>query len=372
MEHIFERKVHPYHMWDGIQSIPAGMEDILAPQVVSAVRASVGAMFSKRPIFLTGCGTSFFAAQATAHAIQQVAGLPAYPWEAFELLAYPPVGLENGTLIGISHTGSTRPLVQAIEMGRTRGAYTVGYTDDASSALGLSCEQVITGKLGLEPALPKTRSYLAALVRGCLQAVELGHLGNRDVAVTESALPRAPNLARQVLAASEAQVRDLAARWAGCRRVVVCGGGPQLATAQEAALKLTEGARLDAIAWEIEEAVHGTWASTQAGDLVILLAVEGQSCDGAVRLAAGMKTIGASVWVLANCDWTGGPVDALTALPGGEPEVLMPLYAILPLYQFTYFVALARGVSPDAMGLSDPRFMEARRQMRTYVRRENK
>ncbi len=367
LAHVFERKAHPYHMWDSIQSIPAGMEDILAARAVGVVRDSAEAMRLKMPIHVLGCGSSFFAGYAIAHAIRQVAGLPAFPWEAFELLAYPPVGLESSSVIGISHTGSTPPVVQAIEMAGERGACTVAYTDGASSALGRSSQWVVSGSLGLEPALPKTRSYLASLMRGYLQAVELGRLGGRDVATVERALEHAPALARQVLAATESQVRELAGAWSGCRRVVICGGGPHLATAQEGTLKLSEAAMFSAITWEMEEAVHGIWANTVEEDLVILLAMEGPSYKGAARLAAGLKTIGAKVWVLANCSWTGVPVDAVTTLPGGEPEVLMPLYAILPLYQFTYFSALARGFSPDDMRLSDPRFMDAHRQMRAYL-----
>ncbi len=367
LKHIFERKAHPYHMWDGIQNIPDGMEDILAPQVRSVVRASAEVMCSRQPVHLMGCGTSFFAAYAIAQAIQQVAGLPAYAWEAFEFLAYPPPGLENSSLVGISHTGSTPPVVQAIEMARQRGAVTIGYTDGVPSALARSSEWVIPSTLGSESALPKTRSYLASLMRGYLHAVELGRWIGRDVSEVEAALQRAPGLARQVLAEVESQVRALAESWVGCRRAVVSGGGPQFATAQEGMLKLIEASMFNAVTWEIEEAVHGTWASTVEDDLVVLLAVEGPSYESAVRLAGGMKTIGAKVWVLTNCAWSGEPVDAVTVLPGGEPEVLMPLYAILPLYQFAYFSALARHLSPDNMRLSDKRFLAARLRMRSSM-----
>ena len=367
LTHVFERSAHPYHMWDGIQGIPAGMEDILSPQVASVVRASAAAMRSKLPIHLMGCGTSFFAAHAIAQAIQQVAGLPAYPWEAFELMAYPPVELENSSLVGISHTGGTPPVVRAIEMARERGACTVGYTDGVPSALERSSEWVVASTLGAELALPKTRSYLASLMRGYLHAVELGRLNGKDVSAIENALGGAPALARQVIASVEPQARELAQAWAGCRRVIVSGGGPQFATAQEGMLKLTEAAMFSSVTGEIEEAVHGTWASTLEEDLVILLAMDGPSYESTLRLAGGMKTIGAKVWVLTNCAWTGVPVEAVTVLPGGEPEVLMPLYAILPLYEFAYFSALARGLSPDNMRLTDERFLDARMQMRTSL-----
>ncbi len=367
LNRVFERNAHPYHMWDGIQNIPAGMEDILAPRLAGVVRDSAAAMRSKLPIHLIGCGTSYFAAHAIAQAIQQVAGLPAYPWEAFEFMAYPPVGLENSSLVGISHTGGTPPVVRAVEMARALGACTVGYTDGVPSALDRSSEWVVASTLGAEAALPKTRSYPASLMRGYLHAVELGRLNGKDVSTIESALKRAPGLARQVIASAEPQARELAKAWSGCRRVVVSGGGPHFATAQEGMLKLTEAALFSSVTWEIEEAVHGTWASTLEDDLVVLLAMDGPSYESALRLAGGMKTIGAKVWVLTNCAWSGVPVDAVTELPGGEPEVLMPLYAILPLYEFAYFAAIARGFSPDTMRLTDERFLDARMQMRTSL-----
>ena len=155
LTHVFERQAHPYHMWDGINQIPAGLEDILAPAAVDAIRASSSAMQSRSPIHLLGCGTSYFAAYSIALAIQHIAGLPAYPWEAFEFLAYPPVNLGASTVVGISHTGSTPPIVRSIEMARAQGACTVGYTDGVPSALKRLSEWVVPSTLGAEPALPE-------------------------------------------------------------------------------------------------------------------------------------------------------------------------------------------------------------------------
>jgi len=190
-------------------------------------------------------------------------------------------------------------------------------------------------------------------------------LASRPVEGWEDALRRAPAIASRVIAASQEQARTLAYAWATCRRIVVAGGGPQHATAQEGMLKLTEAALISSVAWEIEEAVHGTWASTTEDDLLILLAMDGPCYESAVRLAGGMKTVGSKVWMITNRAWNGPAVDAVTSLPDGEPELLMPLYAILPIYLFTYFTALAKNLSPDAMGLTDPRFLDARNQMRS-------
>ena len=94
----------------GSRASRPGMEDIQVQARKDILKASAKTMQAKTPIHLLGCGTSYFASMAIAYAIQQIAGLPAYPWEGFEFLAYPPVGLETSTVIGISHTGTTPPV----------------------------------------------------------------------------------------------------------------------------------------------------------------------------------------------------------------------------------------------------------------------
>jgi hypothetical protein len=54
-------------------------------------------------------------------------------------------------------------------------------------------------------------------------------------------------------------------------------------------------------------------------------------------------------------------------LPDNIPESLLPLYSILPIYLFTYFLAIERGLRPDNLNLSDPRFLEARTMIRESI-----
>ena len=219
----------------------------------------------------------------------------------------------------------------------------------------------------MEPALPKTRSYTAALMRGYLHALELAKLAGKDVSQWERSLQAAPDALRKVINSSSGPVKVLAERWAGVRKVAVSGGGPHWATAMEGVLKMTETALLDSIAWQIEESVHGTWANVRAGDLVVVLAMDGPTHSLAERLAVGMKTVGCKVWAVTNKPWTGVEVDAVTVLPADLPELLMPLVAIAPLYQFAYYSALIAGISPDNMNLGNPHFMKARGVLRTQI-----
>jgi glucosamine--fructose-6-phosphate aminotransferase (isomerizing) len=258
-------------------------------------------------------------------------------------------------------------VIDAVNLARKEGAVTAGFSDVQDSALARAAETLVAGSLGREPALPKTRSYGAALLRGYLLALELARLRGAAVDEFETGLLNSPALARQGLQTSESQVKELARQYAGVQRTVVVGGGPNWAAAMEASLKLTEAALVDSTPWEIEEAVHGTWASTKTGDLVIILAMKGNSYAKAVRLVEGMKGIDVDVWAITDSDEEIQGAKIVTRLPGSADELFQPLYTVLPLYQFAYFLALEKGIHPDIMRMDDPRYLQARTMLRSTV-----
>jgi glucosamine--fructose-6-phosphate aminotransferase (isomerizing) len=364
----FDRSAHPYHMWDGIQSIPQGLEDILSTNVRRSIQKAAAAMKERAPVHMIGCGTSYFSAIAASYVYHTLPQVLATAADAFEFLAYPPPGLGASVVVGISHTGGTPSVIQSIQSARASSALTIGFTDVDGSALSREADFIVASSLGVEPALPKTRSYCAALLRHYLLAFELARLQGQDVAGLETPLLDSPRIARSILSQHESEIQALAQEQAAKRRIIVVGGGPQLATACEGALKLTESALADADAWELEEAVHGTWASTQSEDLVVILAMEGPGFEKSLRLLNGMRMIEASVWAITNSDREIGEANHLTRLSTQEvPEIFLPLFAILPIYQFTYYLALARKVKPDNMRLSDRRYLQARTFMRETI-----
>jgi glucosamine--fructose-6-phosphate aminotransferase (isomerizing) len=368
VEGAFERTEHPFHMWDGIQSIPDGLEEILSSEMHPAILKAANALQGKSPIHMIGCGSSYFTGLAAGFVFHEVTEVQTTSADAYEFNNYPPPALDKAALIGISHTGGTPVVVQSIRLAKKAGAVTVGYTDVEKSALGREAENVIASKLGIEPALPKTRSFEAALMRHYLLALEMAKAKGKDVTGLFNFLQKGPALAREILGRHENEVKQLASLYPSVRRIIVVGGGPQWATAYEGSLKLTESALMDSSAWELEEAVHGTWASTRSEDLFIILAMEGLGMEKSERLAKAMKLIDAKVWVITDTDKEFAGVDHVTRLSThGFPELFMPMIAILPLYQFTYFLALTRGIRPDNMQLSDPRYLEARMMIRESI-----
>src|SRR3954469_3526003 len=354
------RTVHPFHMWDGIQAIPAALDATEADG--PGVEAAAAIVAAEPRVDLVGCGTSYFAGMAIAHAFQGAAATPATAHNAFEYAAYPPPAAGRGALVALSHTGTTPDVVAAVDEHRSGGRPAIALTDVAGSPLAAACDGALVGPGGLEPALPKTRSYATALQRGFALALAVARRSGRGAPALAAALDDAGDLAAAVTRETEAQVRQLAEDFAGAPRIVVVGGGPELATANEAALKITEAAGMHADAWQVEEAAHGTWASTAPGELAIVIAPEGRGTGHARRIARGMAAAAASVWVLGNGGAAGG-ADAPTPLPDVD-ELVMPLFSVLPLYVFAYHLALARDRNPDVMGTDEPRYREARGIMR--------
>jgi len=365
LQTLLKRNHHPFLMWEGIQNCRKGLEDVLSPKVNEAVDAAADNLRLNAPIYFVGCGTSLYAGIAGEYAFREIADQLSFAREAFEFTEYLPPKVGESTIIAISHSGSTGAVLSAVERAKQAGANVVGITDDLDAPLADHVDHVIGSDLGLEPTLPKTRSYLSTLLRVFLLAADVGRRKGLDVQAFEEQFSQLPELVDQVLSVVEAPAETLAEVHASKARIIVVGNGPQLATAKEGALKLIESALVDSVAWELEEAGHGTWASTEAGDLAIVLAMEGPGLKKAQRLLTAMNSIDVDTWLITDTNLVFKHADDITRLPVQAAESILPVLAVLPLYTFTYFLALENDIHPDIMRLDDERYLTARTVLRS-------
>jgi hypothetical protein len=90
-------------MWDGINPSLAGMED-RPPDVQAAIHDSSASVWQDLPS-PDSLWTSYL--QPSRCACHPVYGWPgSLSVAGTEFLAYPPVGINNSTIVGISHTGN--------------------------------------------------------------------------------------------------------------------------------------------------------------------------------------------------------------------------------------------------------------------------
>jgi fructoselysine-6-P-deglycase FrlB-like protein len=123
-------------------------------------------------------------------------------------------------------------------------------------------------------------------------------------------------------------------------RIAVVGAGRDWPTAEEAALKLREGAQVAAEAHHTEQILHGHLAAIDEQVRVFVLEGEGRAAERAADAVRALGEIGAET----------------TLVPTAHPVIDIVRFQLL-----TVDIAERRGVNPDKIRRDDPRWDAARR-----------
>jgi len=248
----------------------------------------------------TGCGTSFHAAQTGGRAEQ-----------ALELVLGP---READALVVVSHEGDT-PL--SLEAARGFDGPVWLITAKPESPLGELADEVVVATPEVERSWCHTVSYTCAVTA-------LAALHGEDVAwlpdAVESALEHRESVSRHE-------------RW------VVAGAGRDWPTAQEAVLKLREGAHVAAEAHHTEQLLHGHLAAIDESVRAFVLEGEGRAAERAQGAVAALEELGCEV----------------TLVPSVHPVVDIVRFQLL-----TLDLAESLGVDPDPIRTDDERWKKAR------------
>jgi glucosamine--fructose-6-phosphate aminotransferase (isomerizing) len=251
-------------------------------------------------VLFTGCGTSFHAAQTGGWAEQ-----------ALELVLRP---READVLVAISHEGET-PLT--LEATRAFDGPVWLVTGKPESPLGELADEVVVATPEVEESWCHTVSYTCAVAA-------LAALNGEDIARLPDAVAKALN-DREPVSAHE--------RW------LVAGAGRDWPTAQEAVLKLREGAHVAAESHHTEQLLHGHLAAVDESVRAFVLEGEGRAAERAAGAVAALRELGCET----------------TLVPSVHPVVDIVRFQLL-----TVDLAEARGVDPDPIRTDDPRWKRAR------------
>jgi len=247
----------------------------------------------------TGCGTSFHAAQTAGRAEQ-----------ALEYVLRPP---EADVLVVVSHEGET---TLTLEAARAFDGPVWLVTGKADSPIAEVADEVVVATPEIEPSWCHTASYTCAVAT-------MRALHGEDV----SALP---GLVEEAFTSS--------LPLSGHERFLVVGAGRDWPTAQEAALKLREGAFVAAEAHETEQLLHGHLAAIDETVRAFVLEGEGRAAERAAGAAAALRELGCDTTLLSTSH---------------------PVVDIVQFQQLTLDLADARGVDPDKIRRDEPRWERA-------------
>ncbi len=348
------RPGHPYFMYESIYAQPGAIRLVLRHNA-GTLKAAATHLKAAARVFLSGIGTSWHACLVGELLLSQIGrmGYRVRAFHSFEFKNYWPDPDPKSGVIVVSHRGTKRFSLEALQKAKARGGVGVVITGRGSGE-GLKIADHVLSTVEQENSAAHTISYTTALSLLVALAAEIGG----DEALTH-ALEAIPDQMAFLL--GQESWEELAARFQDRRRYYFVGGGPNTATAYEAALKMNEANYSTTVGMNCEQVLHGPWAAMEASDVVWLIAPPGPSYERCVSLARAAKEIGAPVVGIVEEDDTelSGLCTHTVSLPP-IPELVTPLLAVVPLQLFTYHLALLRGTNPDTMRGDQPAHGRAR------------
>jgi len=351
-----ERKAHPYHMWDGICSIESSLESIRETYKKEDISAIARELAGKKRIYFIGCGTSLYNGMAARFIFNRIAGMNVSAVYALEFTEFPPANLEECAVVGISHTGGTASVIAALNKAKEGGAYTLGITDVEDSGITLVVDACLPNFGGREPAMPKTRSYLAALMKVFYLAAAVAVFRSRDIGNFLDDLGKVPGKAGDFLRKTEEPMKGLAENL--YRKIFLIGSGINLGSVSEAALKLQEASQTISLAFELEEVMHGPWVTMDRGDLAVVLHFDGLYHDKSLELIRSLQNLGLDFLIIGNDSSFSEKVKQSFLIE--DKELMSPFYTVLPFFQLAYFTALKKGINPDYMRFHEEPYLSTR------------
>ncbi len=257
--------------------------------------------FPDARLLYTGCGTSFHAAQTGGEAVQSL-----------ELVLHPEHDAD--VLVAVSHEGGTPLTLAAVQ---AWSGPTWAITGAPESPIAQAADEVVVAAPEIEESWCHTASYTSAVAA-------LAALRGEDVSWLAGAV--AAELERPVEPSDH-------------ERFVVVGAGRDWPTAQEAVLKLREGAFLAAEAHHTEQLLHGHLAAIDEAVRCFVLEGEGRAAERAHDAVAALRELGCEVELV----------------PTRHPVV-----DIVRFHLLTLALAERRGVNPDHIRTDDERWKRAR------------
>lgn len=329
-------------LWSEIHEQPAVLEELLRTQAGHAAEVAA-AIAARQPAW----------ALVAARGSSDNAGLYAqYLWGARNRLAVAlatpslfthyarPPRLAGALVVGISQSGQSPDIVGVLAEARRQGAPTLAITNDPGSRLAAAADWVLPTGAGEERAIAATKTYTSQLLAVALLSAALP--GGEEDGEALAGVPRAVAAALRL----EEAVVAAAPRYAPMTQCVVLGRGFHYATACEWALKLEELTYIVAEPYSAADFRHGPVAMAAPGFPVLAVVPGGAVYADVVELLRTLvEERGVDLVALSDEEEALALARTPLRLPGGLPEWLTPIPAIVAAQLFSYH--LARAMSRD-------------------------
>lgn len=247
-------------------------------------------------VIFTGCGTSLYLAQASAHAFSTCTGISAKGMCCSELYYFPETYVGNGKkvlVVPMTRKSYTTEVRMAIDKVRSYpGVKSLAITCDPDSSK--YNDYMLLSPETPEDSVIMTRSFTSMIYLAVVMSYYVG--GKKEK--IEQLKDYAAN-AESFLKATDEMAKKIVAEHPECNLFITLGQGINYGIANECMNKMKEMSLSNSEAYYTLEYRHGPMSLVDDKTLIILLGND-DTVDGDAKLLTQMKEYGAKVLAIGN------------------------------------------------------------------------
>ena len=247
-------------------------------------------------VIFTGCGTSLYLAQASAHAFSTCTGISAKGMCCSELYYFPETYVGNGKkvlVVPMTRKSYTTEVRMAIDKVRSYpGVKSLAITCDPDSSK--YNDYMLLSPETPEDSVIMTRSFTSMIYLAVVMSYYVG--GKKEK--IEQLKDYAAN-AESFLKATDEMAKKIVAEHPECNLFITLGQGINYGIANQCMNKMKEMSLSNSEAYYTLEYRHGPMSLVDDKTLIILLGNE-DTVDGDAKLLTQMKEYGAKVLAIGN------------------------------------------------------------------------
>src|SRR5437868_7487908 len=249
--------------------------------------------------------------------------------------------VNRALVIGVSQSGEGEDINHVLDTARAGGAYTVGITNEAGSAMTGLVDETLLMHVGRERSVAATKTFTGQMMLFYMLAAALADANSN---LRYEAIP---DYVAGALAHREA-IRQLVERYVFMENCVVVGRGLLYANAYELALKLMETCYVVAERFSSADFLHGPLAIVERHFPIFTFAPPGVTLAGVRELLTRLRELRADTLVFTSDAEAASLSTRSVMLPAEIGETLSVIPYIIPAQLFAALLADAKGLDPDA------------------------
>eukprot|EP01080_Neovahlkampfia_damariscottae_P001381 gene1381-12002_t len=309
-------------------------------------------------LVIAGCGTSFYAGLYGAALMKQLKCFETVQViDAAELdeLDFPSTSKNVGILV-ISQSGETADVIRCLDIAEKLAIPSLSVVNKVGSLIARTTACGVYVNAGKEVAVASTKAFTSQVTSLALIAIWFSQQKSREIHNTiqhrkqlVSALHRLPTCVGMLLNAVEEDCKRVAKNLLNQNTVFLLGKGMGDVIGKEGSLKIKEITYTHAESYASGALKHGPFALIDEGTPIFIIILEDEHKSLNLNAAAQVKSRGAKVIVITDCDseriLAQKVCDDIIQIPSNG--YLTALIGVIPLQLIAYELSILKGIDPD-------------------------